>query len=80
MSKLFDELRRRNVIKVTIAYAIVAWLLVQVVVSIEEPLHLPEWLDTVVIVLLSHCRFACLGLRDDPGGHSAHRPDGIVAG
>jgi TolB-like protein/DNA-binding transcriptional ArsR family regulator len=53
MSKLFDELRRRNVIKVTIAYAIVAWLLVQVVVSIEEPLHLPEWLDTVVIVLLA---------------------------
>ncbi|HSC07234.1 MAG TPA: tetratricopeptide repeat protein, partial [Steroidobacteraceae bacterium] len=49
----FDELRRRGVIKVGIAYAIVAWLLIQVVVSVEEPLHLPEWLDTVVIVLLA---------------------------
>jgi pimeloyl-ACP methyl ester carboxylesterase len=48
----FAELKRRNVFKVGIAYAIVAWLLVQVIVAVEKPLHLPEWADTFVIVLL----------------------------
>lgn len=53
MATLFEELRRRSVIKVSIAYAIVAWLLIQIVVSVEQPLHLPEWVDTVVIVMLA---------------------------
>lgn len=53
MATLFEELRRRSVIKVTIAYAVVAWLIIQIVVSVEEPLHLPEWVDTVVIVILA---------------------------
>lgn len=46
------ELRRRKVIQVAVAYAVVAWLLVQVVVAIETPLSLPAWADTLVIVLL----------------------------
>jgi len=50
---LFDELRRRGVVKVGIAYAVIAWLLIQVVVSIETPLRLPDWADTLVIVLLA---------------------------
>lgn len=50
---LFFELRRRSVFKAGAAYAIVAWLLVQIIVSIEEPLSLPEWSDTLVIVLLA---------------------------
>ena len=48
----FAELRRRNVFKVGVAYAIVAWLIVQVVSAIHNPLHLPDWFDTVVILLL----------------------------
>ena len=48
----FAELKRRNVFKVGIAYAIVAWLLVQVIVAVERPLHLPEWTDTLTILLL----------------------------
>ena len=48
----FTELKRRNVFKVGVAYAIVAWLIVQVVSAIHNPLHLPDWFDTVVIVLL----------------------------
>jgi len=52
MSGLFSELRRRSVIKVALAYGVVAWLLMQVVSTIKEPLHLPEWFDTAVIVLL----------------------------
>lgn len=49
---LWRELRRRNVFKVGTAYAVVAWLLVQIVANIKEPLKLPVWFDTVVVVLL----------------------------
>ncbi len=51
MDKLFAELRRRNVFRVAGVYAVVAWLLVQIVVAIETPLSLPAWTDTLVIVL-----------------------------
>jgi TolB-like protein len=47
------ELRRRNVFKVGAAYAIVAWLIAQVVNVINEPLGLPDRFDTAVIVLLA---------------------------
>lgn len=53
MSGILQELRRRSVFKVAAAYVIVAWLLVQVIVSIKDPLHLPAWTDTMVIVLLA---------------------------
>ncbi len=47
------ELRRRKVFQVAAVYAVVAWLLVQIVVSIEEPLNLPGWVDSFVIVILA---------------------------
>ena len=53
MSAFLTELRRRNVIKVGIAYAIVAWILIQIVVSVKEPLKLPDWSDTLIIVILA---------------------------
>jgi len=49
---LFTELKRRNVFKIAAAYAVVAWVLVQVVISIKAPLHLPDWSDTFTIVIL----------------------------
>lgn len=49
----FAELKRRNVFRVGAAYLVVGWLLVQVVTSIEEPLGLPGWFDTAIIVLLA---------------------------
>lgn len=36
-----SELRRRKVLRVTIAYVVVMWLVIQVVVPVEEPLSLP---------------------------------------
>ena len=36
-----------------VGYAVVAWLLVQVGSLIEEPLQLPEWFDTFIIVTLA---------------------------
>ena len=53
MSSIFQELKRRNVFRVSIAYVIVSWLLVQVVSTIREPLFLPEWTETLIIVILA---------------------------
>ncbi|MEM6512908.1 MAG: hypothetical protein AAF660_07845 [Pseudomonadota bacterium] len=52
MNGLIEELKRRNVFRVGIAYIVVSWLIVQVVDTIVEPLSLPDWLPAVVIVLL----------------------------
>ena len=49
---LFEELKRRRVLRLVAAYVVVAWVLIQVVTAIEEPLNLPAWFDTAVIVLL----------------------------
>ncbi|MGD8324811.1 MAG: hypothetical protein PVF50_10650 [Gammaproteobacteria bacterium] len=49
---LWSELSRRNVFKVGAAYAVAAWLIAQIVATISEPLALPEWFDTGVIILL----------------------------
>jgi TolB-like protein len=47
-----SELKRRNVFKVATAYAIVGWLIIQIVTAIEEPLSLPDWFDTATIILV----------------------------
>ena len=52
LPQLIEELKRRNVFKVATAYAIAGWLIIQVVTIIEPPLALPDWFDTMVIVLL----------------------------
>lgn len=52
MGNLISELKRRNVIKVGLAYLVISWLLIQVTTTLETALGLPEWLDGVVIVLL----------------------------
>jgi len=49
---LVSELRRRNVIRVAIAYAIAAWLLIEVSATTFPMLRLPEWTATFVTVLL----------------------------
>jgi TolB-like protein/Tfp pilus assembly protein PilF len=49
---LFQELRRRNVFRVGAAYAIVAWLLIQISVAVFPILQLPPWTATLVAVLL----------------------------
>jgi TolB-like protein/Tfp pilus assembly protein PilF len=47
------EIKRRKFFQVAAVYAVVAWLLVQVITSIEAPLNLPDWVDTLVIILLA---------------------------
>src|SRR6266513_2550016 len=50
--KLFAELKRRNVYKVAIAYAVVAWLLMQIATQIFPFLEIPNWAIRLVIMLI----------------------------
>ncbi len=52
ISNFIEELKRRNVFKVAVAYAIAGWLIIQIVTVIEAPLNIPDWFDTIVIVLV----------------------------
>ncbi len=52
LNNFISELKRRNVIRVATAYAIAGWLIIQVVTSVSEPLGLPDWFDTAIIVLV----------------------------
>src|SRR6266571_7558045 len=49
----FAELKRRNVYKVAIAYAVVAWLLMQVATQVFPFLEIPNWAIRLVIMLLA---------------------------
>lgn len=48
----WQEVKRRKVVRVAVVYSVVAWLLVEIVVTVEAPLNLPGWMDTFVIVLV----------------------------
>ena len=50
---LLAELKRRNVYKVAVAYAIVGWLLVQIVTQVFPFLEIPNWVVRLVIVLVA---------------------------
>lgn len=49
---MWEELKRRNVVKVAVAYAIVGWLLVQVADTFFAVLRLPAWTVTFVAGLV----------------------------
>jgi serine/threonine-protein kinase len=49
----FAEMKRRNVYKVAIAYAVVGWLLVQVATQVFPFLEIPNWIVRLVILLIA---------------------------
>src|SRR5438874_11613134 len=49
----FAELKRRNVYKVAIAYAVVGWLVIQVSSTILPTFHVPEWVAQTLIVIVA---------------------------
>ena len=53
MNNFFAELKRRNVVRVAIAYAVVTWVILQFVDVIADPMSLPEWFQKVTIVFLA---------------------------
>ena len=52
MGNLFAELKRRHIYRVAAAYAVVAWVLLQLFNNLEPILKLPDWAGTLVLVLL----------------------------
>lgn len=46
------EIKRRKVFQVVAVYLVVSWLIMQIVDVVSEPLNLPDWFDTAVIVAL----------------------------
>ena len=53
INNFFAELKRRNVYKVAVAYAIVGWLLIQVATQVFPFLEIPNWIVRLVIVLVA---------------------------
>ena len=47
----FGELKRRNVYRVAVAYAVVGWLLIQVATQVFPFLEIPNWMIRLVILL-----------------------------
>jgi TolB-like protein/Tfp pilus assembly protein PilF len=52
LGNFFAELKRRNVYKVAVAYAIVGWLLVQIATQVFPFLEIPIWVVRLVIALV----------------------------
>jgi TolB-like protein/Tfp pilus assembly protein PilF len=51
-ASFFAELKRRNVYKVAVAYAIVGWLLVQVATQVFPFFEIPNWAVRLIVLLI----------------------------
>ena len=61
MTGLFEELRRRNVVRVAVAYVIVGWVFVQIAQLLFEAFDAPSWVIKVVVALVA-LGFPCMVL------------------
>src|SRR6266446_5381308 len=52
MENFFAELKRRHIYRVAAAYAVVAWVLLQLFNNLTPVMKLPDWAGTLVLVLL----------------------------
>src|SRR6266403_499196 len=52
MNNFFSELKRRNVYKVAVAYAVVGWLLVQVATQVFPFFDIPNWAVRLVVLAI----------------------------
>jgi TolB-like protein/Tfp pilus assembly protein PilF len=52
MNNFFTELKRRNVYKVAVAYAVVGWLLVQVATQVFPFFEIPNWAVRLVVLAI----------------------------
>ena len=48
----FAELKRRNVYKVAVAYAVVGWLLVQVTTQVFPIFEIPNWVVRLIVLAI----------------------------
>src|SRR2546429_463271 len=52
MNIFFSELKRRNVYKVAVAYAVVGWLLVQVTTQVFPIFEIPNWASRLIVLAI----------------------------
>jgi len=52
MGRLFEQLKRRNVLRAAAGYAVVAWLIIEVADTVFPILGVPTWVTTMVVVLI----------------------------
>ena len=52
MASVWGELKRRNVVKVAVAYAIVGWLLIEVSSVLLPAFEAPDWVLRVIVLLI----------------------------
>ncbi|PYJ32915.1 MAG: hypothetical protein DME88_09370 [Verrucomicrobia bacterium] len=52
LKKFFAELKRRKVYTVAVTYAVVGWLLIQVVTQVFPPFEIPNWAERLVILAI----------------------------
>jgi len=52
MASIWEELKRRNVVKVAVAYAIVGWLLIEVASTLLPTFDAPAWVQRVIVLLV----------------------------
>jgi len=50
--KFFAELKRRRVYTVAVTYAVIGWLLIQVVTQVFPPFEIPNWGERLAIVAI----------------------------
>src|SRR6187399_1597404 len=50
--RFFEELKRRNVYKVAVAYAIVGWLLIQIATQVLPFFEIPNWGVRLVVLVV----------------------------
>src|SRR6266576_1025161 len=53
IASFFDELKRRNVYKVAVAYAVIAWLLIQAASILFPTFEAPQWVMKVFVVIVA---------------------------
>jgi Predicted integral membrane protein len=51
-ASFFAELKRRNVYKVAVAYAVVAWLLIQIATQVFPFFEIPNWVVRLVVLAM----------------------------
>ena len=51
--RFWQELQRRKVFKVLAMYAGTAFIIIQVEGSLADPLNLPRWFGTLLVIILS---------------------------
>ena len=52
VTNFFGELKRRNVYKVAVGYAVVGWLLIQVATQVFPFFEIPNWGVRLIVLLI----------------------------